>query len=77
MGVFDGGAYRLSIRDADDDERREMADTKDEARRKLDAARESGAKAGFVDYVHYVVSDYSTGLSFGDYWGDEEEEDEA
>ncbi|MGW1968638.1 hypothetical protein ACWCOY_10210 [Streptomyces tubercidicus] len=74
MGVFDGGAYRLNIRDADGDEHQEVIDTEDEARQKLDAAQQAGAKAGFVNYVHYVVSDYDTGISFGDYWGDEEDD---
>ncbi|MFD3952225.1 hypothetical protein ACFWRC_19640 [Streptomyces albidoflavus] len=76
MGVFDGGMYRLEIRDSDDEETTEYVGTEPEARARVGALKEANAKAAHVGYVHFVASDYDPGLSFGDFWGDEEDEDD-
>lgn len=79
MGAFDGGAYRLEIRDADGDEFTHFIESETTARSFVEQFRAADAQAVHVDYVHFVVSDHDPGLSFGDYWGcgeyDEEEED--
>ncbi|WP_328742945.1 hypothetical protein OG436_29580 [Streptomyces caniferus] len=76
MGVFDGGAYRLSVRHADGDETSKFIDDEPEARIVTSQLRAAGAQAVEVDYVHFVVSDHDPGLSFGDYWGDGEYDEE-
>lgn len=75
MGVFDGGAFRLRVRDYRGETATHFVQGKEDAERVVAGLRTGipQAQAVDVEYVHFVVSDYDTGLSFGDYWGDGED----
>ncbi|MFB7012931.1 MULTISPECIES: hypothetical protein [unclassified Streptomyces] len=74
MGVFDGGTERVSVRRKSTGEEDFFPD---DPRAFVDALRDDPDVAGVETYkVHYVIGDVVSELSFGDYWGDEDEEDE-
>ncbi|MGW7105163.1 hypothetical protein ACWGHU_03210 [Streptomyces xanthophaeus] len=81
MGVFDGGAYRIRSRMEHDinghkfETRAERFEEDEEsAREVVEDWRAYGVDAVDVRYVHFVYSDHDPGLSFGDYYGDGEDE---
>lgn len=77
MGVFDGEIYRVRVRYASGLEGTYYRDTGTEVRGLVDDAKAAGAPAADVRRLFYASFEDDTGLSYGDYWGDgEEEEDE-
>ncbi|MFB7188435.1 hypothetical protein ACFCZT_24700 [Streptomyces sp. NPDC056230] len=74
MGIFDGGTERVSVRRKSTGEEDFFPD---DSRAFVDALRDDPDVAGVETHrVHYVIGDVISDLSFGDYWGDEDEEDE-
>lgn len=76
MSVFDGGTRRIRARTADGEEREHYEDSDSDVQQLVANYRAGGAKAVLVEYLHFIVGDTDTRLSFGDYWGDEEEDEE-
>lgn len=79
MGVFSGGSYRVRVRMADEERVDLFADNKPDAAQLVANVQAGGAKGAEVGYVHFVPDESGEGseLSFGDYWGDgDDEEDE-
>jgi catabolite regulation protein CreA len=74
MGIFDGGTERVSVRRKSTGEEDHYPD---DARAFVASLRDDPDVAGVQTcWVHYVTGDVIDSLSFGDFWGDEEEEDE-
>jgi hypothetical protein len=74
MGVFDGGTERVSVRRRSTDEEDFYPDN---PREFVEALRsDPDVIAVQTCWVHYATGDVIDSLSFGDFWGDEEEEDE-
>ncbi|WP_326742614.1 hypothetical protein [Streptomyces sp. NBC_01768] len=72
MGVFDGGTERVSVRRKSTGEEDYYPDN---ARAFVDELREDPDVTGVqACWVHYVTGDVIDSLSFGDYWGYEDEE---
>lgn len=75
MGVFDGTVYRVMVRKGTDETERWTRDD-NEARALAESARIGGADAVQASEVAYVDNGQDRlGLSFGDFYGDEEDED--
>ncbi|MEU3729960.1 hypothetical protein AB0E81_11205 [Streptomyces sp. NPDC033538] len=71
MGVFDGGTYRVSIRwktGGEDDVYPE-----DVEHAVADLRVDPDVKAVETCWVHYVTGEVEPDLSFGDFWGEEED----
>ncbi|MFF1625604.1 hypothetical protein [Streptomyces sp. NPDC058272] len=74
MGVFDGGTYQVSVRRRDDSEEDEYTSNPHELVEKY--RTDPDVKAVLTCWIHYVTGETESDLSFGDFWGDEEDEDE-
>ncbi|WP_432157800.1 MULTISPECIES: hypothetical protein [unclassified Streptomyces] len=72
MGVFDGGTYHVSIRWKSGNEDDIYPD--DVVKTVADLRADPDVKAVETRWVHYVFGEVDSELSFGDYWGDEEED---
>jgi hypothetical protein len=72
MGVFDGGTYRVSIRWKSGNE--DDVYPGDVTKTVADLRADPDVKAVETRYVHYVLGEIDNDLSFGDFWGDEEED---
>ncbi|MFJ6636610.1 hypothetical protein ACIQMR_35380 [Streptomyces sp. NPDC091376] len=73
MGVFDGGTHRVSIRWKSGSEDDVYPDNVE--RCVADLRVDPDVKAVETRWVHYVQGDVDSALSFGDYWGDEEDDE--
>lgn len=80
MGVFDGDVYRIRSRmkhtiDGHTVETHAVRyeDTEEAAREVVDDWRAYGVDAVQVDHLMFAHSGHDPGLSFGDYWGEEED----
>lgn len=74
MGVFDGGTYQVSIRwksGGEDDEY-----TNDPRTMVADLRADPSVAAVETRWVHYANGERESEFCFGDFWGDEEEEDD-
>ncbi|MFE5159113.1 hypothetical protein ACFRNT_11375 [Streptomyces sp. NPDC056697] len=74
MSVFDGGTHRVSIRWKSGSEDDIYPD--DVEKTVADLRADPDVKAVETRWVHYVLGECDGGLSFGDFWGDEDEEDD-
>lgn len=74
MGVFDGGTYMVSIRwkgGGEDDEY-----TDDPRTMVADLRADPSVAAVTTNWVHYVIGETADEFSFGDFWGEDEEEED-
>jgi hypothetical protein len=72
MGVFDGGTHRVSIRWKSGNEDDVYPD--DVVQTVADLRADPDVTAVETRWVHYVLGERDGDLSFGDFWGDEDEE---
>jgi hypothetical protein len=75
MGVFDGGTYCVTLRRKSGGEEDEYTSDPHSLLEKLRADPDVAAVE--THWVHYVIGERSGEFSFGDFWGDgDDEEDE-
>ncbi|MET9816926.1 hypothetical protein [Streptomyces sp. NPDC006355] len=74
MGVFDGSVYRIRARKGDHFSESHWAQDDSQAIKWAEGFKTLGWDAVEADEVFYAAhGNDRLGLSFGDYWGDEEE----